>query len=479
LAGAEDCDPTLVSPDEGFEIVENVLSPVHIHAANLEGAGRIEALLPSGAWILVHLEPRGAFIYDGRLPGDVWHCSNPGGTEGCVARLRIAHDAGPVGVNESFGAGIVHVCTENYVQRQGRTHCGVRALDPSPEGTFSWKGDAWNRLIYGTHEFKYVNNDSPPTGTAVDEESGLFFDYRWEPDGPEVSVAVGEPTHAQYGAYSMDIGACSFFIPWEWEHRLEDAYYTPALGAVLEDRGLAELFIDEMVDTTEPSSQTEVNALLWVDAVVGVRPNESASPEFHYRLSDMGEPQVCFKQYFHASSDISPKPDHWYRFDQAIGAFFLEILPFVGNCGSKNVALRYCGTAQIVEGVGTFEIDQSSVHIAHQGYPRGKAVCNNQFVPQLIDGLRQTFEPGAEGAKQIDDGVAFLVESLADTLGLDVRRMELSPRGMYLVTAESTRDPQYGLGDCRSDLDRSPQLPTASRPSETDIVYGVRGVTRF
>jgi hypothetical protein len=213
---------------------------------------------------------------------------------------------------------------------------------------------------------------------------------------------------------------------------------------------------------------------------VGIVPNESASPEFHYRLSeDRGQPQICFKQYFHASSDIATKPDHWYRFDQALGAVFLELLPFIGECGFKNLSVRYCGTPAVEGGLGAFEIDESSVHIAHQGYPWAKTICNNQFVPELIAGLRQTFAPGGEGAKQIDSGIALLVDTLADVLGLDVRRIEISPRGMYLVTAENTADPQYGMGDCRPDLDRKPTLPTAGRPTETWIEYETRGITRF
>jgi len=506
LAGAGGCDPELVAPKGGYLIVDNVFSPVRIHTSRLEGAGRLEALLPNGAWTLIHFEPGGAFIFEDRLPTNVWHCSNPGGTEGCVARLRVAHDEGPVGFNAAFGTGIVHVCTANYVQRQGRKHCGVRDLerssgtpedqdvwlpaakslaaeqniDPLYEGAFRWHGDPWNRLVWGTHEFKYTDADSPPTGTAAEELSGTFYDYAWDPDAPEVIVDLGVPSNADWKAYSMDLGACSFFIPWAWEDRLDDAYYTAGLGAFLENRGLAERFIDEMVDTTEPRWQTEVNALLWIDGTAGIIPNESASPEFHYRLSeDSGEPQICFKQYFHASSDISPKPDHWYRFDQAIGALFLELLPFIGDCGLKNVAFRYCGTPRVQAGVGRFDIDPSSVHIAHQGYPWGKVICNNRFVPRFIDGVRQTFSPGGEGATQIDAGVALLVETLADTLGLDVRRMEISPRGMYLVTAESTSDPQYGMGDCRPDLDREPTLPSASRPTEVGIEYQARGITRF
>jgi hypothetical protein len=50
---------------------------------------------------------------------------------------------------------------------------------------------------------------------------------------------------------------------------------------------------------------------------------------------------------------------------------------------------------------------------------------------------------------------------------------------MYLVTAESTSDPQYGMGDCRPDLDREPTLPSASRPTEVGIEYQARGITRF
>ena len=506
LLGADSCEPALVAPKDGYLVIDNVFSPVRIKASRLKGGGTLEALLPSGVWSLVHFEPGDSLLYDEMLPVNVWHCPKPGVAGACVARLRVAHDEGPLGFNEAFGAGIVHVCTATYVQRQGRIHCGARALerlsgtlddndvwlpaaeslaaeqniDPLYEGAFAWRGDTWNRLIWGTHDFKQTDADSPPTGASAEELSGTFFDYAWDPDAPEVSIDLGEPSHVHWKAYSMDLGACSFFIPWEWEHRLDDAYYTAWLGASLDDSGLAERFIDEMLDTGEPLEQTEVNAMLWIDATAGIVPNESASPEFHYRLSeDAGQPQICFKQYFHASSDLSSKPDHWYRFDQALGAFFLELLPFIGQCGSKNVSFRYCGTPKVEAAVGTFEIDQSSVQIAHQGYPWAKTICNNQFVPRFIDGVRQTFAPGGEGAKQIDSGVALLVETLGDILGLDVRRIEISPRGMYLVTAESTRDPQYGMGDCRPDLDRKPMLPSASRPTETQIEYQTRGITRF
>jgi hypothetical protein len=481
IAGASSCDPTLVSPKNGHLFVEHVLSPVRIQTSRLKGTGRLEALKPSGTWTLIHFEPGGAFVYDEPLPISVWHCSDPGATEGCVARLRVGHDPGPIGPNPVFGTGIVHVCTENYVQRQGRRHCGARSLEEQATlGSFAWQGDPWNRVILGSHAFQHANADSPPTGDAASQTAGVFHDFQWKPDSAEANLELGAPPKSDWAAYSLDIGACSFFIPWEWEHRLESAYYTAGLGAALGNRGLAELFLDEMIDTTEPQSQTEVNAMLWVDAVVGIDPNTNASPEFHYRLSpDTEEPQICFKQYFHASSDISTKPDHWYRFDQAIGAFFLEILPFVGRCGSKNVSFRYCGTPEVVDGAGIFELDPSSVQIAHQGYPWGKTVCNNQFVPQLIDGIRATFEPGGEGADQIDMGVAVLVESLSETLGLDVRRIEMSPRGVYLITAENTADPQYGLGDCRPDLGRSPPAPGATRASETEIHVGARGLTRF
>jgi hypothetical protein len=506
LLGTTTCGPTLVSPTSGYIVVPHVLSRVRIETSGLDGEGRIEALLPNRTWETVHVAPAGSFLFHELLPGKVWHCANPNGSEGCVARLRIVHDAGPIGRNPSFGTGIVHVCTENYIQREGRNHCGGRELerlsgalgdndiwlhpvnsqaaesgvDPLYEGRFGWHGDPWNRLIWGAHDFKHIGASSPPQGELAKELSGLFYDYRWDPE-TDVSIGLGTPSNRDYKAYSLDLGACSFFIPWEWEHRLEDSYYTAGLGAALGSLGLAERFLDEMVNTTEPESRTEVNALLWVDGTVGIVPNQNASPEFHYRLSeDTGQPQMCFKQYFHASSEISASPDHWYRFDQAIGAFFLELLPFVGRCGFKDVSFRYCGTPEIdQEGFGSFVVDQSSVQITHQGYPWAKVLCNANFVPKFVDGVRGTFAPGGEGAVRIDEGVGTLVSSLSDTLGIDVRRIEMSPRGVYLITAESTLDAQYGMGDCRSDLDRGPTLPSASRPTEGRIEHNTRGITRF
>ncbi|MFW2389472.1 MAG: hypothetical protein ACN4G0_14120 [Polyangiales bacterium] len=500
LLGIAECNrqPRIMTPTGGSITVTNVLSPVLIRTADLQGAGRIEALKPNGTWVLIHFAPGGSFSYDDVLPYDVWHCPVPNGSEGCVARLRVAHEAGPVGRNVAHGAGIVHVCTENYLQREGRVHCGSRELEhlsggediglPAARsrgaeeyaeldpGLMLWHGDPWNRLIVGSHEFNYTNASRPVEGDLALESSGTFFDHRFDPE-ENVTFAVG----GGWTAYSMDLGACSFFIPWEWEHRNEDSYYTAGLGAALEDRGLAERFIDEMVDTTEPQFRTEVNAMLWIDGTAGIRPNVNASPEFHYRLSsDTGVPQVCFKQYFHANSDISSVPDHWYRFDQAIGHFFLSLLPWIGDCGWKDTSFRYCGTPSInSEGEGTFVVDQSSVVVTHQGYPWARVVCNNSFVPRFIGGTTETFAPGGEGATQIDAGIATLVSSLSDTIGLDVRRIEVSPRGMYLVTAENTSDPQYGQGDCRSDLDREPSLPSASRPTEEWIEYNTRGITRF
>lgn len=503
LAGFESCgEPKRSKPTRNYIVVPNILSPVAVRGSNLRGAGRLEALAPEGSWVLVDFAPSGTLDYDDVLPFDVWHCATG---DGCVARLRLMHDQGGLGANAAFGRGTIHVCTEDYAQREGRRHCGARELervsgglddddihlastssraaeqfvDPLYEGVFVWRGDAWSRLIWGFHDFKHAEADSPPTGDAATELAGMFFDYQWTPD-EEISVALGVPGNANWKAYSMDIGACSFFIPWEWEHRLKDASYTDGFGFVLGDRGLAERFLDEIIDTAEPQLTHEVNALLWIDGTLGVIPNENASPEFHYRLSEgAGEPQICFKQYFHASSEISTRPDHWYRFDQAIGAFFLELLPFVGQCGFKNVSFRYCGTPDIVDGEGTFTIDPTSVRIEHQGYPWGKVLCNNQFVPRLLDGFRATFEPGGEGTTQIEDGIAVLVSSLSAVLGLEVRRIEMSPRGVYLVTAESTLDPQYGAGDCRPDLDRIPPFEGASRATETYIEYGARGVTRY
>ena len=142
------------------------IDPVRIQTVRLHGAGHVDALPPGEGWTLIHFEPSGGFIYDEMLPSEAWHCADPGGHEGCVARLRVADGGGPIGPNPVFGTGIIHVCTENYLQREGPLHCGARSLEEEPGGAFSWQGDTWARLIVGSHDFKYVNSNSPPTGSA-------------------------------------------------------------------------------------------------------------------------------------------------------------------------------------------------------------------------------------------------------------------------------------------------------------------------
>jgi len=494
----QECAP-LVSPSSHFVIVEDLSDPVAISAVNLEGAGLLEMYSVRGEWEAIFREPTGDFWFEAALPLDAWHCELEGEQSlGCVAKLRVSHDEGPAGHNAVFGTGIIHVCSEDYVQTKGRKHCGHRELErligngtsialpasrsaaaeASTEavgtGVFRWDADPWSRLIWGIHTFLHEGADHPVNEPLASENAGIYYEYAWSPHDDTV-VPFGEPAFAPLHAYHLDTGACSIFIPWEWKDRLRGALYTAALGAALENRGLAERFIDEMMETTQPRHQTEVNALLWIDATIGIDPLEGASPEFHFRLDDDGVPQMCFKQYFTASSGISAAPDSWYRFDQAIGAFFTEILPFVGQCGFKRVSFRYCGTPKVLGGAGSFEIDPSSVRIAHEGYPRAKVLCNKQFVPKFIEGSKPSFAPGGDGAAAINAGIATLVERLGQTLGVEVRRIEMTPRGLYLITATTTFDPQYGIGDCGADIGYEPI--GESRPSVATEIKA-RGVHR-
>ena len=54
----------LEEPEDGYLIVENILSPVRIKTRDLEGAGWLKAYSPSRAWELIHSSPRGSFLYD-------------------------------------------------------------------------------------------------------------------------------------------------------------------------------------------------------------------------------------------------------------------------------------------------------------------------------------------------------------------------------------------------------------------------------
>ena len=106
----------------------------------------------------------------------------------------------------------------------------------------------------------------------------------------------------------------------------------------------------------------------------------------------------------------------------------------------------------------------------------------------MLAGLKDAAKTAGE--QNLSEGIDFLVQALQDTvdatftdLGFPdpdfrVRRLELTPSGIYVVTASSTTDPQYALnvGNCIGDLDTAKKTPVI-QPGLL-VEYGNRGITR-
>jgi hypothetical protein len=73
--------------------------------------------------------------------------------------------------------------------------------------------------------------------------------------------------------------------------------------------------------------------------LTGIWSRTDVSPEFHFRVSESGERQMCLVQYVAANTRINGRPDEWWRFDQGIGALFVQFLG-LGDCKTHNARMR-------------------------------------------------------------------------------------------------------------------------------------------
>jgi hypothetical protein len=69
------------------------------------------------------------------------------------------------------------------------------------------------------------------------------------------------------------------------------------------------------------------------------------------------------------------------------------------------------------------------------------------------------------------------VQRLNEAFGIQVRALQATPTGLYLITARSLDDPQHGIGNCLPDLEAQHVAPVV-QPALTKE-YGPRGITRF
>ncbi len=489
----------LSEPKEGYIVVPHILSPVTIRTKDLEGQGWLKAYTNAHEWEVIHLSPGGAFTYDQVLPTRVWHCNQPDGSEGCVALLQAGDDRGYVNAAKR-SRGKFHVCTENYVQRVGRKHCGDRALErfvfpngtnpadqvtlsrtatqgvskedyPTPGGLYVWKGDPWSRLVSGSVSAPDVDTWHP------DEREGALSTWQEHP-----YVAGEHPiVTSENESFSVDVGACSIFFPWEWKDRLPDDLWTLLIGQQTGQRGFAELLLDGILDHAEPQTSLMPDAFLYMDALTNVVQRTDVSPEMHVstgvdaaRSNGKREIHVCLRNYFTASNDIRESPDAWYRWDQAILSGFTSLLG-IGDCKAHRVSVFYCGALDLDgTGRGRFRI-RPDVRVTMEGYSVFKPTCNNQFIPSFTEGLKDGIQ--TVGAQNLSDGIDQLVQGLNRHLGIEIRALQPTPTGIYLVTARSIDDPQYGVGNCLPDLE-APDVTPIAQPALTKE-YTARGITRF
>jgi hypothetical protein len=499
----------LVEPDEGYIIIENILSPVRIKTKGLEGAGWIRAYTTDGSWTTVHLNPSGSFTFNDVLPFDakIWHCDPANGSQGCVALLQAGDEKGYLKVN-GRAYGKFHVCTVNYVQKMGRKHCGRRdfvkwdgAADesttkelsyygttlvqpnefPDVDADYLWRGDSMSRFVSGYHEWQSVNSWNPPSES---ETAGEWDEY----PGSLAQQALAFPGDTNI---SVDIGACAIFLPWEWKDRIQNSFWTTAIGLQTAPidangdpipnpdgtigRGLAELLLDGVMQSSESRRELKIDVMLWLDALTGIYTRPDISPEFHFIVTEEGKRELCLKSYWNANNDIQSNPDAFYRLDQAIVSAFVSLFG-IGDCKTHPMSMRYCGKIEIKNGKGAFTLDEDSIYIAMEPYSVFKPSCNNQFIPGLKNGFADGIK--SAGALNMSDGMAQLTEALSDTLGVTIRRLEITPTGIYVVTATSTDDSQYGVGTCLPDLE-SPNLTPVLQQKVLNRRHSSRGITRF
>ena len=451
--------------------VPHVLSPVRIKTVDLEGSGWLKALKPgSSTWTTFFTAPAGAFEFNQVLPIDVWHCDPH---EGCIAVLQAGDKEGALDTTNPYDR--IYVCTEDYVQKQGRRHCGKRSIEGATD------------YFHGEWEIRALDNrrsvlagDGPARNWDADGYSRFFmlahsFDTSADPwEKPNEGDVAGWYQEASFGSVvpplpfggkivNVDIGATSVFIPWAWKDRHQASPWTDLIGLktgvdadgasiVNEDGsigfGLGELLVSGLQDT-EAITQYSQGVRKWWNTLTDIYPRPDRSPEFHFRV-DKGYRQMCLVQYMRASSKTNGKPDSWYRFDQGFAALWGQILG-IGDCDTNNVKIRFCGRPVMLHGDVTFKVAASSVDVQFEPYRSIKKLCNNTFIPEFKKAMADVLVPTAEIS--VGEGLQILLESFREILGVEIRRLEPTPTGMYLVLAEDIDDPQYGLiGECLPDI---------------------------
>ncbi|MFW2389533.1 MAG: hypothetical protein ACN4G0_14430 [Polyangiales bacterium] len=416
----------ITHPDKGYQLIETVLE-----APILAGkGGSRNTLLAGHPWQFVDQADGEKFLFIERLPFSVWDCPRPG----CVTRLQVVASDGRVIRHPERPGQDMHVCTVDYVQTFGRVHCRDRTAggvvldrrgttfigDLSDE---AWESDYFSRLSGGWHSWDQSNDPWHPAEEGTGAE---WSDVPWSGQALDWTIQ---------NAHNVDLGACSLFVPWKWEDR--DPRLDAILGPMLGDRGLAELTLDELDQArSESSTTTETEDVTWFfDAFTNLWPREIPS-EFHYQVTPEGKRQACLRSYFATNTTIRARPGGWNVIAEGIAAGFVELFG-IGDCKTHPMSVRFCGELGASEGAPTFSLDESSVVVEMEPYSRFKPSCNRSFVPLVKEGL-------ADGIHKLTDAViSDQLKELTADLPFEIRRIEPTPAGAYLVVAQDQKDTQY------------------------------------
>ena len=479
LAGFTSCEHReIVTPKAGSTRVFSIDHPVTIRTNDAKGAVTITARnFETGERTMIYFNPEGDAEFNDVIPPEYWKCADTGWGQppssnitrgGCVASLQVSDDQGPFYTTRTNNK--LYVCTENYYQVGDRRHCDPRSIDlgkyppfvpgepistvlewrdynfrmkyshPTPRHDYvrNWEGDHAQLLFSGFHEWRNTNNSWDPA--FPHDRSGSWQEFAYS------TTKLKNPTFVSGDMYSVDIGVCSEFIPWKWEDRDPNGGLNDLVGGFTNNLGIGEVIVNGMADNPIRESIYTEDAKLWTDTLTELwqRPD---SAEFHFRVSDGNERQMCFVQYVAANNRLQSRPDAWFRFDQAFLALFLELFR-IGDCPTHNARIQYCGGIQYDADTQTaeFVVDPSTAIAYMEPYGLFRPACRKQFHSRFVNEF-----PGriAEPAGQaLTDSLALLMTSLPAVMGADIRRIETTPRGMYLVLAESEEDPQYGKGQC-------------------------------
>ncbi len=455
-------------PAKGYQVIDTILDPVFIAGKG----GETTVLLAGEPWQLVAQVDSPQFLFAQRLPFGAWYCDIG---VGCASRLKVATDGSTIHHDERIRQDM-HVCTADYVQTLGRAHCYERRLGAGTldrrSTTFAgdvtdagWQGDYFSRLTGGAHSWQQATDPWHPP------EEGTGAEWSERPWTGELRFPSLENAH------NVDLGACSLFVPWEWEDR--DPALDDILGPLLGERGLAELTLDELDAARAESATTdEREDVVWFfDAFTSLWPRDIPS-ELHYRVEETGRRQICLRSYFATNTDLRARPGGWNVITESIAAAFSQLFG-IGDCRTHPISVRFCGGLGVASGAPTFTLDDSSIVVHMEPYSRFKPSCNNSFVPLVKEGL-------ADGVRELtDSAITSHLEELTSLLPFEIRRVEAVPSGVYFVVAEDYRDPQYDLmkligGDpgvlCRPELGDS-GFSHEPRP-ELGFSVPKRGITR-